>query len=555
MVSNIRRKQGQVPELIDRQTKAIEALERHFTPAREKRRFQRLNAVVIRSMSVMALVFSGALGLWELGVFIKNNWEERKLAENYANVGVEIYYKENNSTVAKEFIEKAIELNPDAEYRYLDAYIDGMASVRKMFNLDRPYTSNELNETYQALAKSVLLEQQSPEKVEPYILKGQIYAALKDNERARNSLATAIQKEPNNHFAYMRLGVVEYNSNNIKLAQEYLTKSINLNPDFKWAYLWKGVIEADNKNELKALEWFNKTLEIDPRFDLAYYNIGWVHLKKKPKDYSNAEKNFRKALSYNPDYKEALYGLGMVYGYQNQYNVAAKYLQKSVEIDEMFLTGWKWKGIVNYEMKKYEAALQDFSRALNLDPSNSNIYVRRAKVNTLKQNYDEAIEDLLLAKTFSEKNPRIHFYLANIYKDLKQYNIALNSADDAIKLKNNYSEAYSLKGEIYSLENKKYDAIKYFTIAIEKAKYRKERFLIKRAKFYKNNNDCKNAIIDFQESRKINKNYWAAWLGETECSIILKNKQNAKMALAEYSKLKPSDKEIKILENKIKLLR
>ena len=35
-----------------------------------------------------------------------------------------------------------------------------MASVRKMFNLDRPYTAEELNETYQALAKSVLLEQQ-----------------------------------------------------------------------------------------------------------------------------------------------------------------------------------------------------------------------------------------------------------------------------------------------------------------------------------------------------------------------------------------------------------
>ena len=53
----------------------------------------------------------------------------------------------------------------------------------------------------------------------------------------------------------------------------------------------------------------------------------------------------------------------MVYGYQNQYNVAESYLRKAVEIDEKFLTGWKWKGIVNYERKEFELALNDFSEA------------------------------------------------------------------------------------------------------------------------------------------------------------------------------------------------
>ena len=51
-----------------------------------------------------------------------------------------------------------------------------MASVRDLFNLDRPYSAEELN-AHEALAKPVLLEKSKPESAEPYILRGQIYAA------------------------------------------------------------------------------------------------------------------------------------------------------------------------------------------------------------------------------------------------------------------------------------------------------------------------------------------------------------------------------------------
>ncbi len=90
----------------------------------------------------------------------------------------------------------------------MDAYIDGMAAVRDLFNLDRPYNAAELNAAHEALAKSVLLENQQPESAEPYILRGQIYAALKDHDRARKTLLKAVQFDPKNDFALMRLGLL-----------------------------------------------------------------------------------------------------------------------------------------------------------------------------------------------------------------------------------------------------------------------------------------------------------------------------------------------------------
>jgi hypothetical protein len=41
-----------------------------------------------------------------------------------------------------------------------------------LFNLDRPYNADELNAAHEALAKSVLLENQQPDGAESYILQG-----------------------------------------------------------------------------------------------------------------------------------------------------------------------------------------------------------------------------------------------------------------------------------------------------------------------------------------------------------------------------------------------
>ena len=110
-----------------------------------------------------------------------------------------------------------------------------MSEVRRLFNLDRPYTAEELDAAYRAIAKSILLEQQEPDKPEAYILRGQIYAALKERERAIVSLERAIALAPLNDFAVMRLGVVEYGAGQTDKALDLFDEALALNPNSKWA--------------------------------------------------------------------------------------------------------------------------------------------------------------------------------------------------------------------------------------------------------------------------------------------------------------------------------
>ena len=540
MAENDQEEPSNFEDILKRQTEAMERLGRHFLPDEEEKRFKRLRRLALRSVSLAAITVSGIIGSWELGVYLKESWEVRKLASDYAKVGVELYYSENNVGVAQRFIQKAMELSPDnTDYQTLDAYIDGMAAVRTLFNLDRPYNGEELNKTFEALAKSVLLEQQDPEGAEAYILRGQIYAALKDNVRARDTLAEAIRRDPNSDFAHVRMGVVEYNSGNELKAQIALDRALEINPKSKWALLWKGVIAADKKQTKNSLKWYDKALQVDPRFDLAYYNIGWTYLKSKPKNYKSAEASFRKALALNPDYKEAFYGLGMVFGFQNKYKVAHSYLTGAIKIDDQFLTAWKWRGIVNDEMKDYKASLSDYSKAIELDPSKADIYVRRARVYTKTKSYENALGDLLLAKSLVPNNPRINLYLGQIYFDLDKLDAAQNSLAEAIAKKKRYGEAFALRSQIYEKLGKIELAKEDLDTAVKVTSYRPERFLTKRGDFMLRQKSLVLAANDYAKAHRINPLHAIAWLGEARALFQIKDKNAALAAINGYIRLKP----------------
>ena len=540
----------QLKNLVLEQTHILKRLAVTFAPEVEEERQRRLVKLLVKSASIAAIGVSALVGSWEFGVYLKETWDVRSMANDYAQVGVRLYYDENNSAVAKKFIGKALELQPgNAEYLFLDAYIDGMSSVRDLFNLDRPYDASELNSAYEALAKSVFLEQQQPDSAEPYILRGQIYAALKDNERALETLNHAITIEPENDFALMRLGVINYNAGNVEQAEYHLDKALSLNSNSKWALLWKGVIASDGRKFEKSKRHFSEALDIDPRFDMAHYNLGWAYLGTKKKDYENAEKSFRKALSLNPNFKEAFYGLGMVFGYQNQYSVSKEYLSKALDIDNRFFTAWKWRGIVNDELGLYEGALADFSSAISINPSNSDIYMRRARVSLKTEAYDESLVDLLLAKKYNPKNARIYLYLGQLYLKLNQLDASRDAIETALSLKKNYSDAYSLKADILIAEGLFEEAIMALSNAVDSTKYRRERFYIKRANLKFKLELFDAAYEDYVLARDDNPNNAEAWLGEFQALIKRNDKSKAEMALKEYIKLKPSDDKIQSYKN------
>ena len=109
---------GSEREVFARQAQAVERLANYFVPAEERKRFARLVRAVSWIGARLFIVVGLLVGGSEAVQWLYQTWEIRNTAKDYAEVGSEIFYKENNPQVAKSLLNEAIALNPD----YAEAY-------------------------------------------------------------------------------------------------------------------------------------------------------------------------------------------------------------------------------------------------------------------------------------------------------------------------------------------------------------------------------------------------------------------------------------------------
>ncbi|RPA66890.1 hypothetical protein EF405_19090 [Cyclobacteriaceae bacterium YHN15] len=95
-------------------------------------------------------------------------------------------------------------------------------------------------------------------------------------------------------------------------AVDLLIESLRYDPKNKWALLLMGNIYVRRYNDLEtAYTYFEKVMEVDPKNHIVLANIGGVFLKAGKNNL--AERFFKKALESNPNFPNALHGLGILF--------------------------------------------------------------------------------------------------------------------------------------------------------------------------------------------------------------------------------------------------
>lgn len=105
-------------------------------------------------------------------------------------------------------------------------------------------------------------------------------------------------------------------------------------------------------------------------------------------------------------------------------------------------------------IKDYKHAVEELGYGLDLDPTNAQAWQRLMVVNVLDENYPKAIEAAKKALEYNPENMDLYRYIAPLYYQMKEYDKAIATYDDALALvdsvKDNelYSDLLGGKGDV-----------------------------------------------------------------------------------------------------------
>jgi len=194
----------------------------------------------------------------------------------------------------------------------------------------------------------------------------------------------------------------------------------------------------------------------------------------------------------------------------------------------------------------------------------------------LKQ-YPSALRELLEAKKYNADDYRIYYYLGMVYHAMDMKEKAVDSFQQAISLKDDYSEAHNYLGTLYSDKGLWDKAIVQFDQAVANPLYstpavplynagwayyskkdyskamdsyrralQREPQTVLRPQIEKNigliyfyQSDMSNAIYHFNKSVELNPNLFDAHFFMGECYLKIKDKVNAKRAFQSVVNLAP----------------
>lgn len=180
----------------------------------------------------------------------------------------------------------------------------------------------------------------------------------------------------------------------------------------------------------EAIKAFNKSIKLDDQFTYAYTLKGHEYFSND--NYEMALENFRISLLLDSRHYNAFYGIGMVYVNLGDYQKADFHFRKAVSINPINIILICCVGMVLEKLNKKNLALRQYELAGKLQPLNPLPMFKKAQLLFSMEQFPQALKLFEVLKDLAPDEASVHYLL----------------------------------GQLYNIQNDKYQAIREFTIAL-----------------------------------------------------------------------------------------
>ena len=182
------------------------------------------------------------------------------------------------------------------------------------------------------------------------------------------------------------------------------------------------------------------------------------------KNYQGAIDKYAEAIVESPDYADAYFWKGCAHYYLNQYDQGIKDLSAALSQGyKKPLDIYKFRGYMNLQEKKYDAALVDLTEASKLEPSNLVFAMGLGEIYLSKRDWGNALTAYKRAAQIAPQNGDISYFMAYCYGQTGDTEGQNTSAAEAIKKGTRYvGEAYFLYGDAQQKKRNSLEAMQAY---------------------------------------------------------------------------------------------
>lgn len=197
---------------------------------------------------------------------------------------------------------------------------------------------------------------------------------------------------------------------------------------------------------------YAKVLKLKPKFYELYVDMGNTY--KQQKRYKLAIEYYTMALNIVDTSTTLLNNRGMCFYYDDNFEQAVRDFNKVIKLDSTNYLAYNNRGGAIYNNQNIAAASiadlkraeKDFTKSIQYMPDFQLPYRNRGIVRYYLDSLQSSYKDLLYATQLDPSDANAHYYLGkNLYKQ-KNYPVAIQFFDNAIRLVNNKSDFFVDRG-------------------------------------------------------------------------------------------------------------
>lgn len=208
--------------------------------------------------------------------------------------------------------------------------------------------------------------ERDPGNAEAYLGMARTYAVEGNNAKAFQFTDEALKRNVKFRDAYVLKGLMFRGEGKIDLAISSYQTAVEIDPNYYSGYVALGNLH-EIKNSPLAIQFYRTALEVDEKGLDALYGVAMILQNQRNLD--EAKEYYRKILAVNPEYYTAIYNQGYIkLVFENEYDSAAYFFQRTVDIEPMYADAWYNLGLSEQARGKNREAIKAFKETLKIDP-------------------------------------------------------------------------------------------------------------------------------------------------------------------------------------------